>query len=77
VAAEAEYRAQSTREARFVKLCDRLQLGVRLVGYERAGQRGLDGFRAGLRQLDASEFPACATLLAEVLAAAPTRGGDG
>jgi 5'-deoxynucleotidase YfbR-like HD superfamily hydrolase len=72
--AEAEYRAQATREARFVKLCDRLQLGVRLVGYERAGRRGLDDFWAGLRALDASEFPACAALLGEVLAAGRAHG---
>jgi putative hydrolase of HD superfamily len=68
-AAEAEFRAQTTREARFVKLCDRLQLGVRLVGYERAGRRGLDDFWPGLRALDAAEFPPCAALLAEVLSA--------
>jgi len=42
---------------------------VRLVGYERAGRRGLGDFWAGLQQLDASEFPACAALLAELLAA--------
>ena len=43
-AAWDEYTAQKTREARFVKGCDRLQLGVRLLAYERAGQRGLDEF---------------------------------
>lgn len=74
--AEAEFRAQTTREARFVKLCDRLHLGVRLVGYERAGRRGLDDFWPGLAALDASEFPPCAALLAELLAEA-RRGGPG
>ena len=71
LAADAEYAAQATREARFVKLCDRLQLGVRLVGYERAGRLGLADFRAGLATLDAAEFAPCAALLAELLAAAP------
>ena len=46
VAAFREYQAQETREARFARLCDRLQLGVRLVGYRRSGQRGLDEFSA-------------------------------
>lgn len=73
MAADAEFRAQATREARFVKACDRLQLGVRLVGYERAGRRGLDDFRAGLAELDMAEFPPCAALLAELVAARPGR----
>ena len=38
----AELRDLETREARFVALCDRLEMGVRLVGYRRAGHRGLD-----------------------------------
>jgi putative hydrolase of HD superfamily len=67
--AGAEYRARRTREARFVALCDRLQLGVRLVGYWRAGRRGLEDFAAGLAELDAREFAPCAALLTEVLAA--------
>jgi len=75
--AEAEFRAQMTREARFVKLCDRLQLGVRLVGYERAGRRGLGDFWVGLTALDAAEFPPCAALLAELLAAGRGHGTDG
>ena len=58
VAAEAwvGYRAGSSREARFVALCDKLQMGVRLLGYERSGQRGLGEFHASLRELDCSEF---------------------
>lgn len=76
-AAAREFRAQATREARFVKLCDRLQLGVRLVGYERAGRRGLGDFRAGLAALDAGEFAPCARLLREVLAATPADGAHG
>ena len=63
------YRAQDTREARFVHLCDRLQLGVRLVGYVCAGQGGLDEFRPALEDLDCSEFPPAARLREEILAA--------
>lgn len=57
-----EYRAGDTREARFVRVCDKLQLGVQLVAYERAGHRGLTEFRTGLEELDASEFAPCETL---------------
>jgi putative hydrolase of HD superfamily len=65
----AEYQAAETREARFARLCDKLQLGVRLVGYQRAGHGGLEDFRAGLEALDCAEFPAAAELLQEILAA--------
>ena len=51
-----EYQAAETREARFVRLCDKLQLGLRLLGYRRSGQRGLEDFELGIRDLDASEF---------------------
>jgi len=53
-------RRSQTREARFAKLCDRLQLGLRLVAYLRAGQRGLEDFEATLRATDCSEFPVAA-----------------
>lgn len=43
-----DYFRHDTREARFVKQCDRVQLGVRLLAYETAGQRGLDEFWGGL-----------------------------
>ena len=68
-AAWSEYRARQTPEARFVRLCDKLQLGVRLVGYLRAGQGGLGSFRRGIEELDCSEFPAAQELRAEILAA--------
>ena len=51
-------------------LCDKLQLGLRWLGYRREGARGLAEFRAGLERLDCAEFPPCATLRAEILAAA-------
>lgn len=62
-----EYQEQATREARFARLCDKLQLGVRLVGYERSGSAGLEDFRAGLEGLDASEFAPARDLLDEIL----------
>jgi putative hydrolase of HD superfamily len=64
-----EYAAGETREARFVKLCDRLQLGLRLVAYVRAGERGLGEFRRGLEALDCSGFAPAAELRARLLEA--------
>lgn len=39
-----EYQAGTTREARFVKACDRLQLLLKVHAYESAGHAGLDEF---------------------------------
>ena len=64
---EREYAARATREARFARLCDKLHLGVRLVGYLRAGARGLGGFRSGLAELDCREFAPCDELRREIL----------
>jgi putative hydrolase of HD superfamily len=64
-----EVHAGGTREARFVMVCDRLQLGLKLLAYQRAGQRGLDEFRATVAALDCSEFPPLAELRDEILAA--------
>ncbi len=69
LAAFASFRAQGSREARFARLCDKLQLGVRLLGYVLAGQRGLEDFQGGLEALDCSEFPPAADLRDEILAA--------
>ena len=65
----AEYRGQETREARLARLCDRLQMGVRLVGYRRQGLQGLDEFRASIEALDGSEFSPAEALRREILAA--------
>lgn len=65
-----EYQAGATREARFVRLCDKLQLGLRWLGYLREGVRGLEEFRPGLSTLDCSEFAPCGALRAELLDAA-------
>jgi putative hydrolase of HD superfamily len=64
-----EFRAQETREARFVRTCDQLHLGLRWLGYLREGARGLSEFRGGLERL-ACDFGPCAELRAEILAAA-------
>ena len=65
-----ELAARATREARFVRLCDKLQLGLRWLGYLREGVRGLAEFRPGLVALDCAEFAPCAALRDELLAAA-------
>ena len=67
-----EYQAGATREARFAGLCNHLHLGLRLLGYARAGQRGLEGFAEGLEGLDCREFAPCAELQRELLAALRT-----
>jgi len=51
-----EYAEGETRESRFVKLCDKLQMGVQLLAYRRAGREGLEDFLSTLRALDASAF---------------------
>ena len=64
-----EYRAQTTREARFARVCDRLQLGLQLVAYTRAGHTGLEEFHATVRELDCGEFKSAEAFKAEILAA--------
>lgn len=63
-----EYAAGQTPEARFARLCDRLQLAVRLYAYRVRGQGGLEDFEKGLADLDASAFPAAQELLEEIRA---------
>ncbi|MBL4771267.1 MAG: HD domain-containing protein [Planctomycetes bacterium] len=71
-----EWCAQTTREARFAKLCDRVQLGVRCLQLHNSGQLGLADFWQGLSQLDASEFPPLANLLEEILQEFLERGAE-
>ncbi len=40
----AEYAAAKTTEAKLVKACDKLQLMIKILAYERWGARGLDEF---------------------------------
>lgn len=73
-----EYAAAASREARLVRLCDKLQLGLRLLAYLRSGARGLEDFEEGLERLDCSEFPPAAELHARLLEALATlRAGPG
>ena len=65
----SEYQSRETRESCLVALCDRLQLGVRLVGYQREGRSGLDEFRRGLEELDCTGFAPAQALLDEILEA--------
>ncbi len=66
----AEFRSQETREARFTRLCDRLQLGLRWLGYRREGAGELGEFRAVLAELDCREFAPCEELRRAILSAA-------
>ena len=68
-----EFDLGETREARLAALCDKLQLGVRLLAYERAGQRGLEEFWGTLRALDCTEFPPADLFRAALLEAGPPR----
>lgn len=62
-----EFQAGETREARFARLCERLQLGVQLTALYRQGQAKLVEFEAGLRSLDCREFPVAEELLHDIL----------
>jgi putative hydrolases of HD superfamily len=65
-----EFTSGATREARFARVCDRLQLGLRYLSYVQAGARNLDEFRATLEELDCGEFAPAEELRREILAAA-------
>jgi len=64
-----EYGAGRSREARFARLCDRLQLGVKLLAHVRSGVRGLDDFEATIAALDCAEFGPATELQRELLSA--------
>ena len=68
-AAWREYRSRETREARFTADCDALALGVRLVGYRRAGHACPGDFDSAVRASERSEFAPVRALGAEILAA--------
>ena len=52
----AEYAAGESRESQFVRVCDKLQLGVQLLAYRRAKLGELEEFIETLRSLDCGEF---------------------
>jgi putative hydrolase of HD superfamily len=70
LALQREFAAGETREARFARLCDKLHLGLRWLGYLREGARGLEEFRPGLVALECGEFAPCAELRDELVSAA-------
>jgi putative hydrolase of HD superfamily len=69
-----EFMNRETREARFAAVCDRLQLGLRLLAYLESGQRGLEDFVKTVQEADLQEFPPAlefqATLLKRIAAIA-------
>lgn len=66
---QREYAAGATREARFARACDRLQMVLRCLGYVRAGARGLEDFERALDECERSEFTPCADFARELRAA--------
>jgi putative hydrolases of HD superfamily len=51
-----DYQAGDSPEARLAKVCDKLQLGIQLYAYLRAGQRGLKEFVETVGAVDCGEF---------------------
>ncbi len=51
-----QYTQKESREARFVRACDRLQLALQTLALARSGQTGLEDFVQGLNKEDWSEF---------------------
>ena len=52
----AEYQQGATAEARFVRACDKLQIGLKVAVYEGWGHGGLDEFWEGLAHFDDAGF---------------------
>ncbi|TAJ21302.1 MAG: HD domain-containing protein [Planctomycetota bacterium] len=64
-----ELAEQRTREARFTRACDRLQLGLRLLGYLRGGARVDRQFRDWIAAQELTEFAPCVELQRELVSA--------
>ena len=62
-----EWQAQASPAARFVKVCDQLQLGVRLLRYAREGRSGLDEFLVTVRGIDTRGFAALEELRCDLV----------
>jgi putative hydrolase of HD superfamily len=76
-----EFAAGATPEARLARLCDKLQMGLRMVEFLTRGARGLEDFQASIEGLDCREFQACEILQRQLVVAAdelrgPSRSGD-
>jgi putative hydrolase of HD superfamily len=64
-----EYARGESRESSFVRLCDKLQLGIQLLVYRRAGRGDLDDFIETLKSLDTSAFEPVDHFHSELLSA--------
>ena len=62
----AEYQASETREARFVSLCDKLQLLLKASVYETWGAGNLDDFWSNLKNLSGGGFSSIDGVLEEL-----------
>lgn len=65
----AEYAEGETRESKFVRVCDKLQLGVQLLAYKRAGMGDLMDFVETLSSLDCGDFAPAAEFHATLITA--------
>jgi putative hydrolase of HD superfamily len=63
-----EYRGKATREARFVGACDKLQLMIKVLLYERWGAGGLGEFWENAENFPGDEFAPVAALVDELRA---------
>jgi len=64
-----EFGEGASREARFVRVCDRLHLGLELLARGRSGARGLGRFAGVLAGLQCAEFAPAERLRLELIAA--------
>jgi 5'-deoxynucleotidase YfbR-like HD superfamily hydrolase len=62
----AEYAAGQTREARFVKACDKLQLMIKVLVYQQWGAGGLGEFWQNDFNFPDAEFESVQQLTAEL-----------
>ena len=62
-----EYAAAGSREARFARLCDKLQMGLRALVLARAGHRGMGTFGESVAGLDCSGFEPCESIRDELV----------
>ncbi|MEM7583413.1 MAG: HD domain-containing protein [Acidobacteriota bacterium] len=65
----AEYQEQATREARFVKICDKLQLLIKASVYRSWGARGMEEFQANLGTFSDGGYASVAALVGQLEAA--------
>lgn len=64
-----EWHAQESPASRFVKVCDQLQLGLRLLRYLREGRGGLGEFHDTVRAIDTRGFAPLSRLHVRILQA--------